>query len=115
MLYPKNQSEQLSAELFRKPTCEYRGAPFWAWNCKLDKEELKWQIEVFKKMGLGGFHMHVRTGMSTNYLSDEFMSLIKCCCEKADKELKKEASELKKTPSLKNPPRKKRISSNYGV
>ncbi len=86
MLYKKNTASALSNELFKNPTCEYRGTPFWAWNSDLKAEELCRQIEVFKEMGLGGFHMHVRTGMSTNYLSDEFMSLIKCCCEKADKE-----------------------------
>lgn len=86
MLYKKNSAPTLSNELFMNPTCEYRGTPFWAWNSDLKAEELCRQIEIFKKMGLGGFHMHVRTGMSTNYLSDEFMALIKCCCEKADKE-----------------------------
>ncbi len=86
MLYKKNTAPALTDELFRNPTCEYRGTPFWAWNSDLKAEELCRQIEIFKKMGLGGFHMHVRTGMSTNYLSDEFMALIKCCAEKADKE-----------------------------
>ncbi|MBR3780514.1 MAG: hypothetical protein IKK63_04840 [Clostridia bacterium] len=86
MLYKKNTAPVLTEELFRNPTSEYRGTPFWAWNSDLKAEELCRQIDVFKKMGLGGFHMHVRTGMSTNYLSDEFMSLIKCCAEKADKE-----------------------------
>ena len=86
MLYKKNSAPSLTDELFKNPTCEYRGTPFWAWNSDLKAEELCRQIEIFKKMGLGGFHMHVRTGMSTNYLSDEFMALIKCCAEKADKE-----------------------------
>ncbi len=86
MLYKKNSAPTLSDELFRNPTCEYRGTPFWAWNSDLKAEELCRQIEVFKEMGLGGFHMHVRTGMSTKYLSDDFMSLIKCCADKADKE-----------------------------
>ncbi len=86
MLYKKNSAPTLTDELFKKPTCEYRGTPFWAWNSNLKSEELCRQIDVFKEMGLGGFHMHVRTGMSTNYLSDEFMSLIKCCAEKAEKE-----------------------------
>ena len=35
MLYPKNQEYNLQDELFRNPTCEYRGTPFWAWNTKL--------------------------------------------------------------------------------
>lgn len=49
----------------------------------LDAEELKRQIDVMKKMGLGGFHMHVRSGMATPYLSPEFMKLIHTCVDKA--------------------------------
>ena len=86
MLYKKNSAPELTKELFRNPTSEYRGTPFWAWNSDLKSEELQRQIEIFKEMGLGGFHMHVRTGMSTNYLSDDFMQLVKDCVDKADKE-----------------------------
>ena len=86
MLYKKKDQLQLDNALFANPTSEYRGTPFWAWNCKLDREELLRQIEMFKKMGLGGFHMHVRSGMATEYLSDEFMSLIRACADKAKEE-----------------------------
>ncbi|HBP38356.1 MAG TPA: hypothetical protein DD640_06390, partial [Clostridiales bacterium] len=85
MLYPKNE-HPFDLELFRQPTAEYRGAPFWAWNCELDTGELLWQIEQLKAMGFGGFHMHVRTGMSTIYLSDEYMRLIRACIGKAREE-----------------------------
>ena len=40
MLYKKNYLSTLSDELFRSPTSEYRAAPFWAWNCKLEEDEL---------------------------------------------------------------------------
>ena len=83
MLYTKNKSEKLSDQLFQNPTSEYRGTPFWAWNGKLDKERLTEQIDVFQKMGLGGFHMHVRTGMDTPYLNDEFMDYVCHCIENA--------------------------------
>ena len=86
MLYKKNGSPKLDQNLFENPTAEYRGTPFWAWNCDLKKEELTWQLEVLKKMGFGGGHMHVRTGMATPYLSDEYMDLIKACVEKAKSE-----------------------------
>lgn len=86
MLYKKNNTPKLSQELFENPTAEYRGTPFWGWNCELKREELEWQLENFKKMGFGGAHMHVRTGMSTPYLSDEFMDLIKVCVDKAKRE-----------------------------
>lgn len=36
MLYKK--SEKLSQEVFQNPGSEYRGTPFWAWNCRMDKE-----------------------------------------------------------------------------
>lgn len=86
MLYKKNSTESLSEGLFKNPTSEYRGTPFWAWNALLTKEELERQIDVFKEMGLGGFHMHVRTGLKNTYLSDEYMQLIKDCVEKAKSE-----------------------------
>ena len=73
MLYPKNKQKELSPELFRNPTSEYRGTPFWAWNCKLERDELLRQIDVLREMGFGGFHMHVRSGMATEYLGEEFM------------------------------------------
>ena len=68
MLYEKNREKMLSDELFKNPTCEYRGTPFWAWNGKLDKETLLEQIGIMKKMGMGGFHMHVRTGMDLSLI-----------------------------------------------
>ena len=38
-------SENIDEKLFENPTEEYRGKPFWAWNCDLDKDRLKRQIE----------------------------------------------------------------------
>ena len=86
MLYPKNNTPKLSEELFKNPTSEYRCAPFWAWNCDLKSDELLKEIDFMKEMGMGGFHMHTRVGMSTTYLSDEYMALTKLCNEKAKKE-----------------------------
>lgn len=85
MLYPKNKSGVLDKALFENPTSEYRGTPFWAWNCKLTPELLTGQIEILKEMGFGGFHMHSRTGMATPYLSGEFMALVKACVDARDR------------------------------
>lgn len=79
MFYKKNKEEKLSNELFKNPTSEYRGTPFWAWNCELNKELLNRQIDCLKEMGFGGFHMHSRAGMATPYLSEEFFDLVKNC------------------------------------
>lgn len=76
MLYKKNVAP-MTEELFRNPTSEYRATPFWAWNCELNQDLLDREIGYMQDMGFGGFHMHVRVGMSTEYLSDDFMSFIK--------------------------------------
>ena len=86
MLYPANDQPALSPLLFKNPGAEYRGTPFWAWNCELNQGTLDRQISCMKEMGFGGFHMHVRVGLTTEYLSDEFMGFIKGCADKAKRE-----------------------------
>ena len=70
-------------EIFKTPPSEYRGCPFWAWNSSLDKDVLKEQIEIIKEMGFGGFYMHVRQGLETKYMGEDFIDAVKCCIEKA--------------------------------
>lgn len=70
---------------FSHPTARYRGKPFWAWNGKLNKDELIRQIHVMKEMGLGGFFMHSRTGLQTEYLGEEWFELIDACIDEAER------------------------------
>ena len=53
----------------RSPSSEYRPAPFWSWNDTLTDEELRWQVRELKRAGYGGFFMHPRVGLETEYLS----------------------------------------------
>ncbi len=57
-------------ELFISPTPAYRGKPFWSWNGEFRTEELIRQAHIMKEMGLGGYFMHSRTGLITEYLGD---------------------------------------------
>lgn len=82
-LYPKND-QPFDEALFRNPTEEYRGAPFWSWNTKLKKSRLKEQIAVLQEMGMGGFHIHSRIGLDTEYLGRDFMEAVKFCCGQAE-------------------------------
>lgn len=70
-------------ESFRDPSSEFRQAPFWFWNHRLDRETLDWQIDQMAEKGLGGFVMHARHGLITPYLSDEWFDCIRFGCEKA--------------------------------
>lgn len=84
MIYKK--TDKPYSEIFKNPPSEYRGMPFWAWNTKLDCDELRKQIDIFKEMGYGGFYMHVRQGLETDYLGKEFMDAVRACTDKAKQE-----------------------------
>jgi len=75
---------------FASPPSKYRGKPFWAWNGTLDQDELRRQVRLFHRMGLGGFFMHSRVGLNTPYLSDEWFDCVRACIDEARK-LKMEA------------------------
>ena len=79
-LYPVASSVD---SLFVNPPAIYRGTPFWSWNTKLDSPTLLRQIDALREMGMGGFHMHPRTGLTTPYLSEEFLGLARECALKA--------------------------------
>ena len=64
---------------------DYYPIPFWSWNDELEPEELRRQIRWMKDNGIGGFFMHARGGLKTQYMSEEWMSCIDACCDEAEK------------------------------
>lgn len=70
---------------FQDPGAAWRGKPFWAWNGRLDKAELLRQVHVMKEMGLGGFFMHSRVGLATEYLGDDWFECINACADEAER------------------------------
>lgn len=86
MLYPKNDTSELSAERFETPENEYRAVPFWAWNDTLETPELLRQMDILHQMGFGGAQIHVRSGLRTRYLSEEFFAAVSACVQKAKRD-----------------------------
>ena len=84
-LYAADQKRDFE-ELFRAPGALYRDTPFWAWNCKLNADQIRRQIAAFREMGMGGFHMHARTGLATAYLEPEFMKMVRECVDVAKRD-----------------------------
>ena len=71
------------AEQLQTVENQWKPIPFWSWNGKLEKEELKRQIRWMRQTNNGGFFMHARSGLKTQYLSDEWMQCIEACAEEA--------------------------------
>jgi hypothetical protein len=74
--------DELAANWLNPPAI-FRPAPFWSWNSKLEISRLCRQIDSMHNAGMGGFFMHSRYGLKTQYLSDEWFACIRACVEKA--------------------------------
>lgn len=61
---------------FRTPGTDKRSIPFWSWNGKMDPEEVKSQIIQMKEAGVGGFFIHSRIGLETEYLGTDWMNCV---------------------------------------
>lgn len=84
--YPESSRGQcIDEEKFKNPPSRYRGAPFWAWNGDLIEEDLLGQIQDFKDMGMGGFHVHARYGLRLKYMGEKYLQLMASCFEEAKK------------------------------
>ena len=64
---------------------DYAPIPFWSWNNRLDIPELKRQIRNMKDVGMGGFIMHARMGLTTPYLGEEWFDCVEACLDEAKK------------------------------
>lgn len=65
----------------KNPPKKYRPAPFWSWNERLDIEETRKQVREMEEAGLGGYFMHARGGLQTEYLSDEWFANVEAACD----------------------------------
>lgn len=73
-------------ERFLNPEAMDRSFLFWAWNGKLDEEEIRRQIREMKQAGVGGFFIHSRDGLETEYMGNEWMHCVRCAVEEAKKQ-----------------------------
>jgi hypothetical protein len=72
-------------EMFADPGIEWRPVPFWFWNSKLDPREIERQVHLMHEAGLGGFFMHARFGLETEYMSEEWMLCVRRAVQAAHK------------------------------
>ncbi len=62
---------------------EYRPIPFWSWNEKLNVPETLRQIGLMDDVGIGGFFMHARGGLQTEYMGEEWFENVGASIDEA--------------------------------
>lgn len=63
---------------------DYKGIPFWSWNDEIEEKELEKQITWMKETGLGGFFIHARAGLRTEYLGEKWFDCVEKSVKKAE-------------------------------
>lgn len=62
---------------------EYAPVPFWSWNNEIKPDECKRQIRQMHEIGFGGFIIHARAGLKTEYLGEEWFACVQACIDEA--------------------------------
>ena len=70
---------------FKHVDKKYRPIPFWSWNEKLDTEETRRQVALMDEAGIGGYFMHARGGLLTEYMSDEWFDNVAAAIDEGNK------------------------------
>ena len=68
---------------FKNIDKKYRPVPFWSWNEKLSPEETRRQIAMMDESGHGGFFMHARGGLQTEYMGEEWFENVSASIDEA--------------------------------
>ncbi|HAC73534.1 MAG TPA: hypothetical protein DCF46_08010, partial [Porphyromonadaceae bacterium] len=68
---------------FSNPGSEFRSSPLLVFNEVITKPDLDRMINELHEAGFGGFFVHPRPGLITEYLSEEWFDLFKYATEKA--------------------------------
>lgn len=69
----------------KNPPKKYRPIPFWSWNEKLDTNETARQIGIMDDIGIGGYFMHARGGLQTEFMGEEWFENIAVGIDEAEK------------------------------
>lgn len=69
---------------FKDVDKKYRPIPFWSWNEKLDTEETRRQVGIMDAAGIGGYFMHARGGLLTEYMGDEWFDNVRAATEEGN-------------------------------
>ena len=70
---------------FKTVDKKYRPIPFWSWNEKLDTEETRRQVGLMDDKGIGGYFMHARGGLLTEYMGDEWFDNVEAAVEEGSR------------------------------
>lgn len=78
-----SRAVSLDLRAVARPIASHRPAPFWSWNEAMEPDQIRRQVREMARGGLGGGFIHVRVGLVTPYMGEEFLAAIAVALEEA--------------------------------
>ncbi len=95
MNYDPNGIQRLDLSLWKEPESEFYPVYAWIWNAGITKEGIDERLDAYEKAGVRGLYVlalpegfrpsTAATELSPEYMSDEYLELVKYACGKAKK------------------------------
>lgn len=63
---------------------KYRPMPFWSWNDEIEEAMTGRQIQAMEEQGIGGFVIHARGGLKTDYMEEKWFRAVDRAVSEAD-------------------------------
>lgn len=82
----EQEEMRILAQNFDNPGAWYRSFPFWGWNDRMEEKEIRRQIQEMKQAGIGGFFLHSREGLETEYMGETWLNCVKAAVDEAKKQ-----------------------------
>ncbi|WP_340114660.1 hypothetical protein [Maribellus mangrovi] len=80
----RTKLDTLDYSYFVDPPNEFRSHPFYSINDSLTEEEITRQIREFKDAGFGGFYLHSRSGLITEFLGEDWWKVMQAAVDAAN-------------------------------
>ncbi len=80
----RTKLDTLDYSYFVDPPNEFRSHPFYSINDSLTEEEIIRQIREFKDAGFGGFYLHSRSGLITEFLGEDWWKVMQAAVDAAN-------------------------------
>ena len=66
---------------------DYRSIPFYSLNDRLEADKIREQIGFMHEQGMGGFFLHARGGLETEYMGEEWFAMMRVAVDEAKKRI----------------------------
>lgn len=79
-----NEEQMSEMQMNKEQQNKFRPMPFWSWNDEIKPQKVAEQIGAMNDQRIGGFVIHARSGLKTEYMGKEWFSAVDAAINAAE-------------------------------